>query len=252
MDFQGRKVLLVEDQEMFREAMEFELESMGFSVLTAVDGEDGYKKAMSTPFDFILSDIKMPNWDGKRFLIELQKTPARKPPFAFITGYADISNYEAYDLGADAYLGKPADMDMLTKTIKNLLLTPDQLWSRSPVAVPEEVIRRTIEGWGSEAFKDFFALGRRGMCLALNIRELVDIKVGERVKFDLKLPLSPVPRLKGIGLIIWERASFEGDNIHVGIEFETIEEPGRDALLKYLVKERPLSAIPFRQFNRRT
>jgi len=248
MDFKGKKVLLVEDQEMFREAMEFELESLGFSVVTAVDGEDGYKKAMADRFDFILSDIKMPNWDGKRFLIELQKTPERKPPFAFITGYADISNYEAYDLGADAYLGKPADMDMLTSTVANLLLPTEVLWARRSESEPEHLFERTIEDWDDPGFSSNFALGRRGMCLALTLREVIGSKAGERVKFHIRLPGAPVPELKGTGLIVWERSALEGDRIHVGLEWEFIEEKGRKALLDYLAKERPLSAIPFRQF----
>lgn len=94
-----KTVLVVDDQKMFRDAVAFEMDSMGFHVDVAEDGEQGLKKATATPYSIILSDIRMPNWDGGRFLSELRKIAPDSPPFIFMTGFADLTPQDAFDIG---------------------------------------------------------------------------------------------------------------------------------------------------------
>jgi DNA-binding response OmpR family regulator len=244
--FKGRRALVVEDQEMFRDALIFELEMLGFSVSAAKEGEEGYKKATSEVFDFIISDVRMPNWDGRRFLQELRKSSRRLTPFVFMTGFSDLTVQEAYDMGADGFLGKPADVEKLVATLGTLLEPPANRWAKKSDESPMLSLRIQIAGWGSPSFDEQCAIGRGGIALAIDASEATAVKAGERVGFDIAIPDSPVKSLKGSGVVVWRSTSTPA-RARVGIEFEFLEEPGRSALVEYLSQSTPIAVIPHRQ-----
>jgi len=245
-DYSGLRALVVEDQEAFREAMAYELQSLGFSVATAKEGAEGYQLTKGERFDLILSDIKMPNWDGKRFLQELRKTAAQAtPPFAFMTGFADLSIQEAFDLGADAFLGKPINQEKLLAALDLMLQPPDARWTKAAEAAPAKVIKRILSGWGTQELLGTVGFGRRGMFLTLE-PSTISIKVNDRVGFDLEFSDGPIGRLLGIGKVVWRRPPSANEKPAVGIEFEFLEEPSRSTILSYIEAQQPTAAIPQR------
>lgn len=74
-----KKVLLVDDEPSIVTLLAFNLEKDGYEVTTATDGAEGYRLAISNPFDFIILDLMLPSMDGmdicKRLRQEKFDTP---------------------------------------------------------------------------------------------------------------------------------------------------------------------------------
>lgn len=58
------RILVVDDDEFIRGLMSISLTSEGYEVFLASDGQEGFNKAVTENYDLILTDIKMPNWNG--------------------------------------------------------------------------------------------------------------------------------------------------------------------------------------------
>lgn len=103
------KILVVDDDPVFREAVGDYLRNRDYDVSVAVDGNDALKKAQEKSFDLILSDLSMAGMNG----IELLKKVKEFDPDAvivIITGHGSISSaVEAVKLGAFDYIEKPWD-----------------------------------------------------------------------------------------------------------------------------------------------
>lgn len=67
-----KKILVIEDDENIRKAIETKLKSVGFNVLTASDGSEGYNTALSERPDLILLDVILPVMDGVTVLDKLR------------------------------------------------------------------------------------------------------------------------------------------------------------------------------------
>lgn len=78
MDSPQPKILLVEDDMFLRKAAEAALKKAGFSVMTAVDGEDALAKIAAGPPSLVLLDLIMPRLDGFGVLQELHAGEATK------------------------------------------------------------------------------------------------------------------------------------------------------------------------------
>lgn len=122
----GKKILLVDDDELFREVLTEMLKSLGLSVTTAVDGNDGLHVLANTPsIDLILSDIRMPNRDGASFLSEVRKTS--QIPFILQTGFTEIIKTIEYSkAGATNFLSKPFSIQDLNTVLLAVFAPPHQ------------------------------------------------------------------------------------------------------------------------------
>lgn len=117
------RVLLVDDEADLIDILKMDLESLGYTVLTAQNGQEGLdvmKKVKKGEFwvNAILSDINMPLLNGLSFLKELRGL-GLETPFVFFSGYGDKEKtIEALRLGALDFLEKPYDPETLIKTMK--------------------------------------------------------------------------------------------------------------------------------------
>lgn len=102
------KILIVEDDEFLLEMYVIKLEKEGFSVLSAVDGEEGLKVAQKELPNLILLDLNLPKMDGFQVLTELKKDEnTQNIPVIVLTNYAQKDDIDkCLDLGADSYLIK--------------------------------------------------------------------------------------------------------------------------------------------------
>ena len=119
-------ILLVEDTEELRKAVKEEL-SQNYTVIEAVDGKEGLLMALSKNPDLIITDVMMPNMDGKE-LCNLLKSNFKTShiPVIMLTALSDIDNkLEGLQTGADAYVEKPFNTDILKVTINNLIKSRD-------------------------------------------------------------------------------------------------------------------------------
>jgi two-component system sensor histidine kinase/response regulator len=117
------KILVIEDTKSIREGLRDILTFEGMQVIVAENGQEGIDKAKEQLPDLILCDIMMPKKDGLQVFSEIKDINALKhTPFIFLTAKATIENVrEGMILGADDYIIKPFNVDLLVKSIKRRL-----------------------------------------------------------------------------------------------------------------------------------
>ncbi len=100
-------VLVVDDERMMRELLANLLESHGYTVTTAANGREGLAMAENRAFDFILTDIKMPEMDGLTLLDELQQR-AIDAAVLVVSAHDEIDNrVQVFSRGALGFISKP-------------------------------------------------------------------------------------------------------------------------------------------------
>ena len=113
-----KRILIVDDEENFRHMLSVILIKEGYEVETASNGGEGLQKAVSSPFDQILCDIRMPRMDGLEFLKAIQKTGVEATIIVMSAyGTVDIA-IEAMKLGAYDYISKPFKPDEIILTLR--------------------------------------------------------------------------------------------------------------------------------------
>jgi CheY-like chemotaxis protein len=120
------KLLLVEDNEMNRDMLSRRLERKGYTVVCAVDGQEGVHKARTEKPDLILMDMSLPvidGWEATRQLKEAEDT--RGIPLIALTAHAmEGDERKARESGCDDYDTKPVDLVRLLAKIEGLLPRP--------------------------------------------------------------------------------------------------------------------------------
>jgi DNA-binding NtrC family response regulator len=113
------RVLLVDDEESFVEALAERLRARGLHATTAYSGDDALTRLSENDFDVVILDMVMPGKDGIQTLNEIKQL---KPlvEVILLTGFATLDTAVAsLQRGAFYYLMKPADMSDLLRTIIN-------------------------------------------------------------------------------------------------------------------------------------
>jgi CheY-like chemotaxis protein len=123
------RILLVEDNEMNRDMLSRRLQRKGYTVLIAVDGEQGLATAYSEMPDLILMDISLPFIDGYEVTRRLKANPrTRHIPVIALTAHALLTDREkALRAGCNDYDTKPVDFARLTEKIETLLVKEKSL-----------------------------------------------------------------------------------------------------------------------------
>jgi DNA-binding response OmpR family regulator len=114
------RILCVEDDRDTASLICEELVDRGFEVRAAYNGRDGLAAILDEPPDLVLSDIGMPGMSGFELLEKLTTMEPRfeTMPFVFLTALGDhASELKGWRLGADDYLTKPVDYDVLAALI---------------------------------------------------------------------------------------------------------------------------------------
>lgn len=115
------KLLVLEDDELFKDSLEDFLEDEGFIVQTASDGERVIELCYENSYDLYLFDINVPKINGIDLLKELRKTNDDTPTI-YLTSYKDKEKLtEGFLSGCDDYLKKPVDLEELLLRIQSLL-----------------------------------------------------------------------------------------------------------------------------------
>jgi DNA-binding response OmpR family regulator len=115
-----RKILCIEDDRDTASLICEELIDRGFEVRVAYNGREGLAAILKDPPDLVLSDVGMPGMSGFELLGTLTSMEPRfeSMPFVFLTALSDHdTELKGWQLGADDYLTKPVDYDVLAALI---------------------------------------------------------------------------------------------------------------------------------------
>jgi two-component system alkaline phosphatase synthesis response regulator PhoP len=115
------KVLLVEDEPGLILTLTDRLESEGFAVETAADGESGERRAISGDFDLIILDVMLPKKNGLDVCRDLRRQNVSTPILMLTARGETIDKVLGLKLGADDYLTKPFEVLELLARIEALL-----------------------------------------------------------------------------------------------------------------------------------
>ncbi len=126
VDLSGKRILLVEDNEINREITEDFLNSMGFYVDTAVDGADALDKVkLSKPYDVVLMDIQMPvmnGYESARAIRQLEDPVLAGVPIIALSADAfAVSQEKSIEAGMNAHCPKPINVESLCSMISKIL-----------------------------------------------------------------------------------------------------------------------------------
>lgn len=130
-----KTILCIEDDRETAALIAEELVERGFEVSVAHDGRMGLAAILKNMPDLVLSDISMPAMSGFELLERLTALEPRfaKMPFVFLTALTDRDNeLKGRQLGADDYVTKPIDFDVLTTIINARLagVARSELWPK--------------------------------------------------------------------------------------------------------------------------
>jgi len=122
IDQKNKKILIVDDDPTHVKLVERNLMNSGYSVVTAIEAAEGLQIAMNEYPDLIILDVMMPIINGYNFCRLLKSEEKQKHiPVIMLTSRAEDDDIEiGRQMGADAYLTKPLDMNSLLQTIEQL------------------------------------------------------------------------------------------------------------------------------------
>lgn len=126
MSRQTPLILCVDDEEEVRNLVQITLETHGFQVRVASNGDEGLTALNEITPDVIVTDIDMPNLDGYHFIDKIRaEEKFATVPILFITGLTSDSkrsdDYWAQRMKVDGFITKPFDPVQLTRKLDALL-----------------------------------------------------------------------------------------------------------------------------------
>ncbi|MFC0246600.1 response regulator transcription factor [Falsochrobactrum ovis] len=144
-------ILCIEDEAQLRRDIRDELIEAGYEVFEADNGQQALQKLTEVCPDLILCDISMPGLNGYDVLKALQDRGGdyAEIPFVFLSALADSRHIvEGKRLGADDYLVKPIDYDLLLATVDARLRQIDRIRSARPTepGAPDVTLRSQSYG----------------------------------------------------------------------------------------------------------
>jgi DNA-binding response OmpR family regulator len=139
-----KKILCIEDDRETADLIVEELADRGYDVSVAYDGREGLAAILSHEPDLVLADVSMPVMSGFEVLERLTATAPRfqSMPFVFLTALADRDNeLKGWRLGADDYVTKPVDFEVLGAVIAARLahVARVEVWAQNVGLVRREV-----------------------------------------------------------------------------------------------------------------
>jgi DNA-binding response OmpR family regulator len=169
-----RTILLVDDDALMRRSLAFHLEQAGYQVRTAASAENAIESVRYAPPDLVVLDIGLPGKDGLEALREIKSL--HNLPVIFLTGRRrELDEVVGLEMGADDYITKPFDVDVVLAHIKAVL-------RRTERPIPIESLSQRVSVGDLEIDPQAHTVLRGGSPVNLSPRE-----------FDLLLLLATQP-----------------------------------------------------------
>ena len=141
----GERVLLVDDEEEFVEALSERLTMRDMRVTTAANGPQALDRCREGKFDAIILDLAMPGMDGIETLRAMRELDP-EVQVILLTGRGTVKkSIEAMKLGAMDFLEKPVEMEVLLSRIKEARNIGQEIETKKSEAIIAEILR--TKGW---------------------------------------------------------------------------------------------------------
>ena len=236
---QKLKLLLVDDEYGIRESLRDFFELDGFEVYEAKSGSEAVASLDNLTVDIVLSDVRMPEGDGRYLLNSIKARHPSKPKVVLMSGFTDLTVEEAYHEGAHGFLSKPFNPQTVANYLKSVMAgagtelsaeISNSKWHE--VLIQCRSLREAIE------LKQM-ACGQNGVFLPMNP---VNLKPLQKVRIQFL-----EQNHWTIGEIKWTRHSETSARpMGIGIEFLYFSNEFKKELQKYLESQNPVATIPMK------
>ncbi|MEW6141722.1 MAG: response regulator [Chloroflexota bacterium] len=118
-----KKILVVDDDPAALRLVQYTLQQEGYDVITASNGLEGLRKAVSESPDLLVLDVMLPGIDGFEIATRLraQEATTRMPILMMSAKAREVDKATGLKVGADDYIIKPADPAVISQRIAELL-----------------------------------------------------------------------------------------------------------------------------------
>ena len=237
----NKTLLFAEDEPELLEIYSHWFERLGYEVLVAGNGKEALSLCRNHAVDLVISDVRMPHGDGVELARTLKESMGKSPLLVFLTGFADISNEEAYDLGACTILSKPIQRGELEAAVARFLKPARELWAAPPAVTPKMVVEKYFDSLESALEQKTLSLGRGGMFVRGPELLAKDDPIGFQFRFDG----GSAERIEGSGILRWQRVSTQhGLPAGVGIEILHLAAQALEPVIEWIARVRPRAFIP--------
>jgi DNA-binding response OmpR family regulator len=135
-----KKLLIIDDDQLLRRSLAFNLEKAGYQVKSAATAEAGLELLHGAAIDIVLLDIGLPGMDGLDAVRKIKQE--YENPVIFLTARRrELDEIVGLELGADDYVTKPFDLDVLLARIKAVLRR-----AAGPAAGPTNRLSQLVSG----------------------------------------------------------------------------------------------------------
>ena len=227
-------VLVVDDEEILCEIMSAWFQRHAARVFSANNGQEALKLATQNRVDVIVSDVRMPIMDGVALVRALAASGAERPRVIFVTGFADLSARDAYNLGVEAILEKPLERGHLLEAVKRSLADRNELWSQPLDFMPGTVVRASFASLDEAMREQQIAFGRGGFCqrTTQRLREAP-------VHFEIEFQAEHIA-VSGEGVVRWHDAA---QNL-AGVEILHVDDNSRGWIAELAENKKLEAYIP--------
>jgi DNA-binding response OmpR family regulator len=191
----GVRVLVVDDDKLYRDLAAKVMQEAGFEVITAVNGFEALSLALKHPPNLVLSDVTMPGLDGWQFLRMIRaRATLRRTPVIFLTELnSEAERLRGYQFGVDDYLAKPFSNVELIARVERVLERANMAEQAASIGIRGDLTKVSLASLLSLAEMErrtgVLQLASEGESATLHLRE------GAVVRIDLP---EPHDRLEGI------------------------------------------------------
>jgi len=122
-DTRPLRVLVADDHEINRRAVQLVLEPAGAHVTTVNDGKQAFEATQREAFDLIVMDIRMPEMDGREATRHIRATPGPNQHIPVIAVTAEVDSQACFDAGMNFFVSKPIDPGRLMAAVIEAIQT---------------------------------------------------------------------------------------------------------------------------------
>jgi DNA-binding response OmpR family regulator len=208
-------VLVADDDAWILRMVATVLEKRGYSVETAVDGEDALARAIARPPDLLITDVMMPKIDGWSLVRQLRAHSALAMlPVIFLTALSsEDDRIRGFRLGADDYVTKPFRFEELDLRVAKTLRRMAQTVQETREAINSSGLRGDLAQVGLSSLLVLIEMERKTGLLQLragaNLSAQILVREGKVVHARLDHAEEPVDAECVYHLLTWGTGEFE-------------------------------------------